>query len=272
MADPPDPPVPRFAWRTLFRRSRTAVFVVSGNRRLRYANPAWEKLTGESFAKLRGMRVSARKSAMALGNALAPPPEVWAGREAHVRHAAPDATLGPPWWDLTFLPLMGDGDGRVLGVVGLLSVVGAVKPLPRVRMPAEVAAERAAHAGRFTFDLLAGASAVSQRMTSQARAAAIGEVPVWVIGEPGSGKETLARVIHHNSPRRERAFVALTCGGVQPYLIEGMLFGKGGLANGPHAGTLYLKHPAELVRPLQDRILAWCESAINLELGGRSRP
>ena len=252
-----DPPRPRFAWRTLFHRSHSAVFVFGGNRRLRYANPAWEHLTGLSLATLRGTKVSASRRSV---SAVAPPPEVWAGREAHVRRAAPDAALGPPWWDFTFLPLLTD-DGRVLAVVGTLSVVGAVKPLPRVRLPEAVAAERAAHATRFTFDRLSGPSPLAQRITSQARAAAIAEVPVWIIGEPGAGKETLARVIHHNSPRRERAFVAVNCGGVQPYLLEGVLFGKGGLATGPHAGTLYLKHPAELPRPLQDRILAWCESA-----------
>ena len=51
-----------------------------------------------------------------------------------------------------------------------------------------------------------------------------------VLGEPGSGKETLARVVHHNSPDREKAFLGLDCAGLQPTLVEGLLFGKGGLA------------------------------------------
>lgn len=266
MSDAPPPPPPsRFAWRSFFARSTSAVFVVGGNRRLRYANPAWERLTGEPFAKLRGLRVSARKSATSLGNVLAPPPEVWAGREARVRRPTPDAPAGPPWWDVTFVPLPGDG-GRPFGVIGFLSVTGEGKSAARVKVPAAVAAERAQHAGRFTFDMLGGPSPAGERLASQARAAAVGEVPVWVVGEPGGGKETLARVIHHHSPRRERAFVGLACGGLQPYLIDGLLFGKGGLAGGPHVGTLYLKHPADLPRPQQDRILGWCESAFGPRL------
>jgi transcriptional regulator with PAS, ATPase and Fis domain len=261
---PPPPPSSRFAWRTLFARSSSAVFVFGGDRRLRYANPAWERLTGESFAKLRGTRVSAVRRSLV---PFAPPPEVWAGREARVRRPLPDASSGPPWWDFTFVPLLGGSDSaRPLGVIGFLSVVGEVKPAVRVKVPAAVAAERTATAGRFTFDMLGGPTAIGERLVSQARAAAVGEVPVWIVGEPGGGKETLARVIHHNGPRRERAFVGLACGGVQPYLIDGMLFGKGGLASGPHVGTLYLKHPADLPRPLQDRILDWCESAFGPRL------
>jgi DNA-binding NtrC family response regulator len=191
---------------------------------------------------------------------------VWAGNEARVRRAAPESASGPPWWDITFVPLLGSGERRVLGVVGLLTVVGPSRTLPRVKVPAAVAAVRANHAARYTFDLLAGPSPVSERLASQSRAAAACEVSVWVHGEPGAGKETVARVIHHNSPRRERAFVGLPCGGLQPYILEGMLFGKGGLAGTPVVGTLYLNRPEELLRPLQDRILWWCESAFGPRL------
>lgn len=251
----------RFAWRTLFARSRSALFVVGGDRRLRYANPAWEVLTGTAFAPLRGMRISPRKSATDLSNSLAPTPEAWAGQLSRVRRATPGRTDGPPWWDLTFIPLLGDGDGRVLAVVGLLEVVGEAKPLPRVKVPESLAAVRAAHAGFYTFDRLAGPSAVTERLVSQVRAAAVGEMPVWITGEPGTGKETIARVIHHNGPRRERAFVGLACGGLQPYLIDGLLFGKGGAAGGRVVGTLYLKNPHELAPATQEKILHWCDSA-----------
>lgn len=251
----------RFAWRTLFARSRSAVFVVGGDRRLRYANPAWEALTATRFAPLRGMRISSRKSAADLSNTLAPPPEAWAGHLARVRRAAPGRSDGPPWWDLTFIPLLGDGDGRVLAVVGLLEVVGPVPTVPRVKVPEALAAVRAAHADFYSFDRLAGPSSVTERLVSQVRAAAVGEMPVWITGEPGTGKETIARVIHHNGPRRERAFVGLVCGGLQPYLIDGLLFGKGGAAGGRVVGTLYLKNPHDLPAATQDRILHWCDSA-----------
>lgn len=252
------PPPSRFAWRTLFARSRTAVFVVGGDRKLRYANPAWEQLTGKTLSVVRGSKFSAvRKSA----SPLAPPPEVWAGQFARVRRAAPGRTDGPPWWDLTFVPLLGDGDHRVLAVVGTLTVVGVAPSLPRVKVPEQLAALRATHADFYTFDRLGGPSPTSERLVSQVRAAAIGEMPVWLTGEAGTGKETVARTIHHNGPRRERAFVGLVCGGLQPYLIDGLLFGKGGAAGGRVVGTLYLKNPHELPPAAQAKVLAWCDGA-----------
>jgi hypothetical protein len=252
------PPPSRFAWRTLFGRSRTAVFVIGGDRKLRYANPAWEGLTGKPLSAVRGSKFSAvRKSA----SPLAPPPEVWAGQLARVRRAAPGDDHGPPWWDLTFVPLLGDGDHRVLAVVGTLAVVGVAPGLPKVRVPERLAALRATHADYYTFDRLTGPSAAAERLVSQVRAATIGEVPVWLTGEAGSGKETIARTIHHNGPRRERAFVGLACGGLQPYLIDGLLFGKGGAAGGRVVGTLYLKNPHELTPATQEKVLAWCDSA-----------
>ncbi len=251
----------RFAWRTLFARSRSAVFVVGGDRRLRFANAAWEEATATPFATMRGMRISPRQSASDLSNTLAPPPEAWSGQLARVRRAAPGHGDGPPWWDLTFLPLLGDGDTRVLAVVGVLTVVGVAPSSPRVKVPESLAAVRAAHAEFYSFDLLTGPSPTTERLLSQVRAAAIGEMPVWITGEPGTGKEAVARVIHHNGPRRERAFVGLVCGGLQPYLIDGLLFGKGGAAGGRVVGTLYLKNPQRLHAATQDKILNWCDSA-----------
>ena len=122
----PKPREPK--WRSLFRRSRSAVFVLSGTRRLRYANPAWEAATGIPLAKVRGTKFSeSRTPASPLWVALAPPPEVWRGESARVRRAAPGAEHGPPWWDVSYLPLRGSGD-KILGVVGTLEIAGDAPP------------------------------------------------------------------------------------------------------------------------------------------------
>lgn len=250
---PPEPRRPSFPWRVAFHGTSAAVFVVGPTRRLRYANPAWEALTGRPLANVRGMRVSARKSAAPLAQVLAVPPDVWAGRTATVRRATPAADAGPPWWDITFVPL--PGPDNPLAILGFITVVGA-KPGRGAshKVPAALADLRKQHAAAFPFDLLAGRSAASERLAAQARLAAATDVPVWVVGEPGCGKETFARVVHHNGPGRERAFVGLDGGGVQPYLVEGLLFGRGGLVGSPHPGTIFLKEPATLPRDLQDRI------------------
>ena len=78
-----------------------------------------------------------------------------------------------------------------------------------------------------------------ERFQGQLRHAAQSSAPVWLVGEPGSGKETAARVIHHAGPHRDRAFVGIDCAGLQPFLIESLLFGHGGLfAVGAHRHAL----------------------------------
>jgi transcriptional regulator with AAA-type ATPase domain len=243
---------PQFAWRAFFHKAAVPVFVVGPSRRLRYANPAWESLTGRPLAKARGMRVSARRSASPLGRALAAPPEVWTGQTAHARRPVPPADAGPPWWDVTFVPL--PGDGRMLGVLGFIAAVGGPRPRGGPKVPAVVADLRRAHAAGFAFELFAGPSPASERMVAQARLAAQVAAPVWVVGESGAGKETLARVVHHNGPAREKAFLGLDCAGLQPALVEGLLFGKGGLAGSGRLGTVYLKDPAALPLNVQDRL------------------
>ncbi len=258
MSDVPAEPAPapgdrpRFPWRAFFHKATAAVFVVGPSRRLRYANPAWEKLTGKPLAKVRGMRVSARRSASPLGRALAAPPEAWAGQTAHARRPVPPADAGPPWWDVTFVPL--PGDGRMLGVIGLVTPAGEPRGRGGPKVSAAVADLRRAHAAGFPFELFAGPSPASERLVAQARLAAQVTAPLWVVGEPGAGKETLARVVHHNGPAREKAFLGLDCAGLQPALVEGLLFGKSGLAGSGRLGTVYLKDPAALPLNVQDRI------------------
>jgi transcriptional regulator of acetoin/glycerol metabolism len=250
-----------FSWRSLFERSTTATFVVAGNRRVRYANPAWERATGASATALRGMKLPLRQSPNTLGGTLAPPPEVWTGQSSQVRRPAPGAASGPPWWDLQFLPLLGDGQtpDRVLGIIGILHVVAA-PPEPHRPIPASLATAQAHLAGLDSIDAQDGPSPASQRLVSQIRAAAACDAPLWILGEPGSGKETVARTIHWASALRSGLPVTIDCRGLEPYLIEGFLFGPGGLVMGSPVATVILKQPETLPRDLQRKVLNWCES------------
>jgi DNA-binding NtrC family response regulator len=231
------------------------VFVLGKGRRLRFANAAWEQLAGMKLTDALGLVCSTRRNSSALAAAMAPTAEALAGTPDRVRRPAPPLRTGPPWWDIAFQPLA--GDQGPLGVVGFIQVVGDAVPAAQRKIPALVAASRERHAGHFTLDLIAGQSAVAERFASQVRLAAQTTAPVWLVGEPGSGKETTARIIHHTGTLRERMFVAMDCSSLQPYLLESLLFGHGGqgLASSERVGTLFLKEPAALPRDLQSRLL-----------------
>ena len=63
-----------------------------------------------------------------------------------------------------------------------------------------------------------------------------------------------SRAIHHAGSARDRAFLGLDCIGLQPYLVESLLFAHGGLIGSGHVGTLYLKNPATLPRDMQQKL------------------
>lgn len=249
----PAPRRKRFAWRTLFEPSPLPVFVVSAARRLRLTNPAFDRLVGR--AGLGGTRVSRLKSATALGQALAPPEEVWAGAAATVRRALPGRELGPPWWDVAFWPV--PGPRGAVWVVGSVTVVGTATSGETPAVPEAFGELKARHARHFGWGRWHAPSAASVRLLAQAQLAARTDAPVWVHGGPGVGKGTLARTIHHQGDRRERAFVLLDGVGVQPYLLEAQLFGKAGLAATELVGTVCVLDPAGLPLPLQGKIAAW---------------
>ncbi len=257
MPEKPSPPSKKgrpkgtasFAWRSFFQQTRTPLFVLGKGRRLRFANAAWEQLTGMKLADALGLVCSTRRHSSALAAAMAPTPEAIAGKADRSRRAAPQHRTGPPWWDVTFVPLSGD-DGY-LGIVGFIEVVGEVGPAASRKIPASAMALRDRRTAQFSLDLFAG----SEHFAGQLRLAAQLAAPIWLVGEPGSGKETAAHAIHHAGPKREKMFIALDCTGVQPFLIESLLWGHGGLLGTDRVGAVYLKEPAALTRDLQMRFV-----------------
>jgi transcriptional regulator with PAS, ATPase and Fis domain len=250
-------------WGALFQQSTEPIFLLNRRRRLRFVNHAWEALTGRTADSVFGLSCLPRTQRgerldQALAQALAPPPEVLAGGALSVRRPVPPAQLGPPWWDIHFLPLR-DANG-VLAILGRITAVGASSekvPTATAGFTEALAGLRQRTAARCGFELFASAAAGMARALAQARAAAQTRSPVWIIGEPGSGKETLARVIHFQGVTREQTFLAVDCAGLQPYLIRNMLFGHAGLATGSRLGTIYLKEPSALPRDLQAELLDW---------------
>src|SRR5207237_8761707 len=90
---------------------------------------------------------------------------------------------------------------------------------------------------------------------------------ILVTGETGTGKEIVARAIHHNSPRRAQRFVALNCGAIPETLLEAELFGhvrgaftgaignRQGRMEQAQKGTLFLDEVGTMSTALQMKLL-----------------
>ena len=90
---------------------------------------------------------------------------------------------------------------------------------------------------------------------------------ILVTGETGTGKEIVARAIHHNSPRRAQRFVALNCGAIPETLLEAELFGhvrgaftgaigtRQGRLEQAHKGTLFLDEVGTMSPGMQMKLL-----------------
>ncbi|MGE5154107.1 MAG: sigma 54-interacting transcriptional regulator [Bdellovibrio bacteriovorus] len=101
---------------------------------------------------------------------------------------------------------------------------------------------------------LIGSSPAFQRMRNAARMVAATDVGVLLLGEPGSGRSSLAREIHANSPRARGPFVSFTCAGAPEGALSATLMG---IPGGPSASptTLYLDEVGELSSSDQARLL-----------------
>jgi len=73
--------------------------------------------------------------------------------------------------------------------------------------------------------MLIGRSPPMVALQRQLQQLATTSADVMLIGETGTGKELVARCLHEHSPRRDRHFVAINCGGLPETLLESELFG-----------------------------------------------
>jgi len=113
--------------------------------------------------------------------------------------------------------------------------------------------------------------------------AARSRAPILLTGETGTGKETLARFLHNQSPRADGPFVAVNLAAIPDHLLESELFGHrrgaftGAVADKPgqlslgQGGTLFLDEIGELSPALQVKLLRFLQDHAILPLGA-TRP
>lgn len=141
------------------------------------------------------------------------------------------------------------------------------RAMERQNLLEEVRTLRSALDQRYGFEGIIGRSKSILRVLEMASRVAQHDSTVLIRGETGTGKELLARAIHHNSRRKNKPFVTINCGAIPKELIESELFGytrgaftgavapKSGKVEMADSGTLFLDEVGELPVDMQVKLL-----------------
>jgi transcriptional regulator with PAS, ATPase and Fis domain len=123
-------------------------------------------------------------------------------------------------------------------------------------------------------------SSSMQQLMRVVEKAAKSNAAVLITGETGSGKEVVARAIHHHSLRNSRPWIDVNCAALPDHLLESELFGyergafsgadsmKAGLFEAANGGSLFLDEIGELDLKMQVKLLRVLDGTPYYRLGG----
>ncbi|HID93922.1 MAG TPA: sigma-54-dependent Fis family transcriptional regulator, partial [bacterium (Candidatus Stahlbacteria)] len=133
---------------------------------------------------------------------------------------------------------------------------------------------------KYEFGNIIGKSKPMQEIYRIVKKVAPTDSTVLIHGESGTGKELIARAIHHNSPRREKPFIAVDCGALSEDLLESELFGHvkgsftGAIVNKPglfevaNGGTFFLDEIGDISLGIQAKLLRVLQEKEFKQVGG----
>jgi two-component system response regulator PilR (NtrC family) len=152
--------------------------------------------------------------------------------------------------------------------------------MERGRLRSENAYLRSQLEERYQFEGIVGRSRAMQPLFSVLETVARTSSTVLITGETGTGKEVIAKAIHHNSPRKAHRFVAINCGAIPETLLESELFGhekgaftgavsmKQGRFEVANKGTLFLDEIGTMSLSLQTKLLRALQERAFERIGG----
>jgi two-component system, NtrC family, response regulator AtoC len=141
------------------------------------------------------------------------------------------------------------------------------KAMEQRRLTSENAYLRSQLEQRYQFEGILGHSRPMQKLFHVLETVVRSNSTILITGETGTGKEVVARAIHHNSARRAYRFVALNCSAIPETLLEAELFGhvrgaftgavgaRQGRFEQAHKGTLFLDEVGTMSNALQMKLL-----------------
>jgi DNA-binding NtrC family response regulator len=131
----------------------------------------------------------------------------------------------------------------------------------------------------YDFSTIIGESQALKAILDEVRKITDTKSNVLLLGETGTGKELFARVIHHNSSRRDMPFVPINCSAIPENLLETELFGhvrgaftgavasKKGILEEAEGGTVFLDEIGDMSLALQAKLLRVIEDQVIRPVG-----
>jgi len=271
----------------ILSQTEDGVFVLDGERRYVLFNPACERLTGYKTSEVVGSSCGQvgvtecrDEQGRTLQNSLCPGWAVFKGdlpcARQRMRITMRD---GRHRWVETHYTALRGPDGQPEGVIGVMRDITEAKAREdhwldtTARLRDELESLRQHMRERYGFTDIMSRAPVMQPVFEKITAASNSSSPALIVGENGTGKETVARTIHNRGPAKDGPFVPVSCTGASRDVIEGELFGypshaaaaslaervgayaaaKGGTLFVDDVSALPLVTQAKLLRAIQER-------------------
>ncbi len=259
-------------WRLdpFFASAREPIFFLTPDRRIAMVNRAWEELTGHPESEVVGIECRPHGPTRAgdlagLGGSFHPPPEAMAGHPSGgptliVRRGGERVRRRVEFWPLH------DAGGRLTGLIGMVRPLESPPRAPDGESQSlrfALLDIRARMYARHGHDTLVGRGPAHRRVLDGIDVAVASTVPVTIVGESGTGKRFVARLIHQGGPRRQMPLLGYDCQAIPPEILERELFGGSDPGDppgepvwlvAPEGSTIVLGDILRLPRDLQARI------------------
>ncbi len=152
--------------------------------------------------------------------------------------------------------------------------------LERDRLREEVKKLQQEMGRRYGFEEIVGSSPAMRQVLDLMQKVLPSSIAVLIQGETGTGKELIARALHHNGPRRDKPFLAVNCATLHRELLESELFGheKGAFTGADqrrigrfeqaNGGTIFLDEIGDMDPTIQAKLLRVLQERSFERLGG----
>lgn len=283
----------RFSLESVMESTQDGVFVLDDQQRFVFVNRAFQALTGlDSNDVLSGTHscsdlLECRDAqGRVIAGGLCPAKQIAEGKPGAGRQLLRISSRNgrERWVETVYTPLRKDGGlpGHVIGIMRDATESRAreeqwEKTIQELRDQVDQLRNQMRH--QYGFEGIVSRSPGMQTVLEKIRLACQSQHPVLISGEPGTGKEMVARTIHFNGLQRAGSFVTLCVAATPRHLIESELFGDGhtsagagepaavGLCGAADGGTLFIEGIDELPDSCQVKLLKTLEEGTVRSVG-----